>query len=273
MIDLHSHTTASDGEHAPAELLRRAAAAGVKTLAVTDHDTVQGLAAAQAAASAHGVRLVPGIEISADLNGREIHVLGHFLDPASPHLLGLQTVMKKERRTRMERMVAQLAATGIAVTMEAVLAVAGEASIGRPHLARVLVQRGAAVSVKDAFDRFLGFGKPGYVERQRMSAGEAIELCRIAGGTATIAHPGVSKVSRAELGALAELGLAGVEANHADHVPSQAAAYARWAAELGLVATAGSDYHGETVSPGRKLGERSMTQTALDALQARRVKT
>ncbi len=270
MIDLHSHTTASDGEHAPRELIRRAAEAGVRTLAVTDHDTVAGLDEAALAAREMGVRLVRGIELSCELNGREVHILGHFVDSASGAIAELAEQMGRERRARMEKMVAKLAALGLPVTMEAVLAASGGGSIGRPHLARVLVDRGLAADVKDAFARYLKAGTPGYVERRRLAAAEGISLARAAGGVATVAHPGASKISRHELAALATVGLAGVEADHPDHVPSQVEAYARWGEELGLVATAGSDYHGERVTPDRRLGERTMSDAALAALEARR---
>ena len=267
-IDLHSHTIASDGELTPTALLQRAAASGVRTLAVTDHDTVQGLAEAAVAARAAGVELVNGIELSAELNGREIHVLGHFLEPTAPGLVALASEMGAERRERMERMVAKLAAQGFPVTMEAVLAEA-KGAIGRPHLARVLVARGLAANVGDAFKKFLKPGMPGYVERRRLEAAQAISLLVKSGGTATVAHPGINKVSQQELRELASLGLAGVEANHPDHVPSQVEAYERWGRECGLVATAGSDFHGEKTTPGRKLGERSMRAEALAALRAR----
>ena len=270
MIDLHSHTLHSDGERSPAELLTEAAAAGVQVLAVTDHDTVSGIADCRAAAERVGIRLVPGIELSSELHGREVHILGHFLDPASGALLKLATGMLAERRERMERMVILAQGMGFAgVTMERVIACSGGENLGRPHLARVLVECGHASSVKDAFDKFLRSRGPLWVDRRRLSVPEAVELIRGASGTSSVAHPGANVVSRQELKVMADAGLDAVEAFHPDHVPNQAEAYERWAKELGLLITAGSDYHGPGVQPGRKLGDRTLSKDRFAALEER----
>jgi predicted metal-dependent phosphoesterase TrpH len=270
VIDLHSHTRHSDGERSPAELLTEAAAAGVQVLAVTDHDTVSGIADCRAAADRVGVRLVPGIELSSELHGREVHILGHFLDPASGALLKLATGMLAERRERMERMVILAQGMGFAdVTMERVIACSGGENLGRPHLARVLVESGHASSVKDAFDKFLRSRAPLWVDRRRLSVPEAVELIRGASGTSSVAHPGANGVSRQELKVMADAGLDAVEALHPDHVPNQAEAYERWAQELGLLVTAGSDYHGPRVQPGRKLGDRTLSKDRFAALEER----
>ncbi len=270
MIDLHSHTTASDGEHAPAELLALAHAAGVRTLAVTDHDTVAGLGACEAAARAQGLRLVPGIEVSAFLNRREVHILGHFVDPGEPRLAQFAATLRTHRDGRMVQMVEKLKALGLPVTMEQVRGLAGDAHLARPHVARVLVELGLCATTKEAFDRFLGDGRPAFVERYQLTAQDAIALIHGARGTATLAHPGVSKVERHELLALKAAGLDGLEVEHSDHPPSLKEKLERWAKELDLVPTAGSDFHGEQVAPGRVLGSASMPQAALDALEARR---
>ena len=270
MIDLHSHTVHSDGQRSPDELLGEAAAAGVKVLSLTDHDTVSGIADATAAATRRGIRLVPGIELSCELHGREVHVLGHFLDPSSGALLQLAGDMLAERRERMERMVARAQAAGFKqVTMERVIAASGGENLGRPHLARVLVDCGHAKSVKDAFDRFLHSRGALWVDRRRLSVVEAVRLVRSAGGTSSIAHPGANEVSRQELKVCADAGLDAVEALHPDHVPTQAQAYERWAAELQLLVTAGSDYHGPAVQPGRKLGDRTLSAERFAALEER----
>jgi len=269
MIDLHSHTTASDGELTPEELLARARQAGVTTLAVTDHDTVEGLARARAAAEAQGIRLVPGIEVSTEAEGREVHVLGHFVDFAEPGLASFSTRLKTERAERMGRMVARMNQLGFAVTLAEVEAVAGGAHLGRPHLALALVNRGVVGSAKEAFDRFLGDGRPGWVDRSRLLAEEAIAMLHRAGGTATIAHPGSSKVSPYTLERLARAGLDGLEVFHPDHVPSQRDAFLRRADQLGLVPTAGSDFHGPRVSPDRALGMVSLDPSHFARLEAR----
>ena len=270
VIDLHSHTLHSDGQRSPEELVAEAAATGLTVLSLTDHDTVSGIAAATAAATRRGIRLVPGIELSCELHGREVHVLGHFLDPCSAPVLELATSMLAERRDRMERMVALAQAAGFkGVTLDRVIAASGGENLGRPHLARALVDCGHAKSVKDAFDRFLHSRGPLWVDRRRLSVVEAVELVRNAGGTSSIAHPGANGVSRQELKLCAEAGLDAVEAVHPDHVPTQVEAYERWAAEMKLLVTAGSDYHGPAVQPDRKLGDRTLSAERFAALEER----
>lgn len=269
VIDLHSHTTASDGQHAPEELLARAAAAGVSVLAVTDHDTVAGLEAAAEAARAHGVELVPGIELSAFIHGREVHVLGHFVRPGDEELGQFAERLRGEREQRMEAMVARMRALGYPVHMEQVRELAGEAQLGRPHLARLLVERGWCSSMQEAFDRFLGSGKPAWVERYRLEGAEAIRLIRRAGGVATLAHPGTSRMEHHQIKLLAGAGLGGLEVYHADHHPSVRNKYLSIARALDLVPTAGSDFHGRQVSPERHLGMVSMPAEQLARLRAR----
>ena len=268
MIDLHSHTLHSDGDRSPAQLLAEAKAAGIQVLSVTDHDTVSGIAECRAASEAQGIRLVPGIELSCELHGREVHVLGHFLDETWPALAELAAGMMGERRERMERMVVLANRHGFTgVTMERVIARSGGDNLGRPHLARVLVDCGHAQSIKDAFDQFLHTGGPLWVDRRRLSIAEAVELVHGAGGTASVAHPGANAISRQELGTMADLGLDAVEAWHPEHPPNQAEAFQRWAAEMKLLVTAGSDYHGPTVQPGRRLGDRSLAEDRFAALE------
>jgi len=269
MIDLHSHTTASDGQHPPAELIRLAHQAGVRQLAVTDHDTVAGLVEARAAGTTLGVEVFAGIELSAFLGGREVHVLGHFIDPANAALAELSSKLRVERRTRMEQMVSKLAALGVPVTLGEVEAFSGGENLGRPHLARALVERGWVGNVKEAFDRFLGNGKPAFVDRDRLPAARAIALIHGAGGTATLAHPAVSKVERHEIAELAKQGLDGLEVYHSDQSPSMRAKYLAIAGELSLVPTAGSDFHGAEVAPDRHLGSADMSPAAFAALRAR----
>ena len=213
---------------------------------------------------------MPGIELSCDLHGREVHILGHFIDPASPALERLATGMLAERRERMERMVERARSLGFAgVSMDRVVAASGGENLGRPHLARVLVDCGHAESIKDAFDRFLHTGGPLWVDRLRLPVNEAVQLVHDASGAATIAHPGANAISRQELKAMAALGLDGVEAWHPEHPPNQAEAFVRWAEELSLVLTAGSDFHGPTVQPERKLGDRTLSRERFAMLEER----
>ncbi len=269
-IDLHSHTVHSDGQRTPAELFAEAAAAGIAVLSVTDHDTVSGLAECALAAQANGLRLVPGIELSCDLHGREVHILGHFLDPDSPALRALAGEMQDERRERMVRMVARAAELGLrGVTLELVTSFSGGETLGRPHLARALIKTGHASSMKDAFDRYLKDDGLLFVDRRRLPAKDGIALLHQAGGTASVAHPGANEVQRGELKILADQGLDAVEANHPEHVPTQVDAYTRWAEENKMLITAGSDYHGPAVQADRKLGDRYLSTERFQKLEDR----
>lgn len=270
VIDLHTHSMASDGQHRPGEVAAQAAAAGVGVWSLTDHDTVAGQEEAAGAAARLGMRFVPGIELSAFLDRREIHLLGHFVDPAHAALRRFEDLLAERRRVRMGEMVTRLAGLGVTVSEEDIVKWSGGKTIGRPHVARAMVESGAVSSVKEAFDRYLGDGKPAHVERFRLEAEEAVQLVRGAGGVATVAHPGVSRLERGDLWRLRRMGLAGLEVEHPDHVPSARDKYRRLAAELDIVPTAGSDYHGEAVAPGRFLGTTTMSREDLGRLEARR---
>lgn len=269
-IDLHSHSLASDGQYPAAEVAVLARRAGLGTWALCDHDTVAGLASGAAAAAREGLRFVPGIELSAFLERREIHLLGHFVDPVNPALVAFEDFLAVHRRERVRQIVVRLAALGVQVTEAAIERHSGGKTIGRPHVARAIVETGAAATVREAFDRWLGEGQPAYVQRYRLEAADAVALVRGAGGTVTIAHPGVSKLEVAEVARLAEAGVAGIEVIHPDQNPSVRDKYARAAAASGLIMTAGSDYHGPDVSPDRHLGMVTMDEAALAALEARR---
>jgi predicted metal-dependent phosphoesterase TrpH len=270
LIDLHSHSTASDGVFPPAEVAAQAAAAGLGVWALSDHDSVAGLREAGEAAARHGIRLVPGIELSTFIDRREIHVLGHFLDPESRAIRDFEDLLAEKRRVRMGEIIEKLAGLGVGVLPEDIEKYSGGKMLGRPHVARALVEHGHVSSVKEAFDRWLGEGKPAYVQRYRLEAPDAIALVRGAGGVATVAHPGLSRVERGDLQRMRAWGLGGVEVNHPDQGPSVREKYRRLAAELDLVPTAGSDYHGDAVAPNRHFGDCTMTAESLAALEARR---
>ncbi len=269
-IDLHTHSVASDGEHRPAEVASRAAAAGTQVWSLTDHDTVAGQAEGAQAANRLGIRFVPGIELSVYLGQREIHVLGHFVDPGHQALRRFEDFLAERRRVRMGEIVTRLAALGIAIREDDIVKWSGGKTIGRPHVARALVEAGAAATVKEAFDRYLGEGKPAYVPRFRLEAEESIRFVQEAGGVATVAHPGNSGIERGDLMRLRQAGLGGLEVGHPDHHPSVREKYRRLAEELDLVPTAGTDYHGEAVAPDRFLGRAEMSAEDLARLEARR---
>jgi hypothetical protein len=270
IIDLHTHSSASDGQYAPSEVAARVARVGTVAWALTDHDTVAGLLPAAAAARDLSVRFVPGIELSALLDEREVHVLGHFIDAAHPELRDFEDMLADHRRGRVRRIVGLLAQNGVSVTEEAIVACSGGKTIGRPHVARAMVEAGAVSTVKEAFDRFLGDGRPCYVGRFRLTVEDAVAMIRRAGGVATLAHPGPSRVQPLELRRLRGMGFDGVEAAHPDHPPEQAARFREVAEAVDLVCTAGTDFHGEIVSPDRFLGTSRMSAAELDRLEARR---
>lgn len=269
-IDLHSHSIASDGELPAAEVAARAKKAGLAAWALTDHDTVAGLAEAGRAASALGIRLVPGIELSAFLGAKEIHVLGHFVDPDHDSLRRFEDFLADHRRERMRQIVAKLDGLGVRIGIDEVERWSGGKTLGRPHVARAVVAAGAAATVREAFDRYLGEGRPAYVGRFRLEVPEAVALVRGAGGTATIAHPVVSGLEAREVERLREAGVDGIEVYHPDHEPGDREWLLRLADRIGLVPTAGSDFHGETISPDRHLGGVTMPPEAFARLEARR---
>ncbi len=270
MIDLHAHTTASDGQFSPGELVYRAAQAGIDTLAVTDHDTVAGIAEAERAAEPLGIRLIAGIELSTFAGEREAHLLGHFIDPEEPAIRGFSRVLRQERAQRMARMVERLGELGLRVELSEVERISSGKNLGRPHLARAMVGRGYVRDVKEAFDHYLAVGAPAYVERYKLSAGDAIALIHGAGGTATLAHPKVSRISEPEIGSLKDQGLDGLEVFHSDQGDRARAELLAIARSLNLVPTSGSDFHGEAIVPGRRLGGAEMGREDLAWLEKRR---
>lgn len=270
MIDLHSHTNASDGQYAPAAQVALAARAGITVLALTDHDTVAGLDEGFQRAASLNLRLIPGIELSCELHRREVHILGHFVDPTATSLTQSMKRLREERHRRMQCMIDKLTQAGVQLSLADVEAHAGHAPLTRPHLAAVLVDMRICTSVKDAFSRFLGDGKLAWVPKANLSVSEAIDVIRHAGGTATVAHPGSSRINHSELSILTHHGLSGIEVFHTDHPPSQRDVFAAWAREFNLCTTAGSDFHGERIAPDRPFGAAQMTAGALEHLEARR---
>jgi 3',5'-nucleoside bisphosphate phosphatase len=247
LVDLHTHSTASDGAFAPADVIAHAARAGLAALALTDHDTVAGVAEARAAGEAAGVRVIAGVELSAMDGEREIHLLGLHLE--RPELIeGELAAFRDTRRSRAEEMVARLNALSVPVTMDAVLGEAGAGAIGRPHVARAIVRGGWVRDQREAFDRYLGAGRPAFVEKHRLLVGDAIRLVHDAGGIAVFAHPG-SDGTRARIEPLAALGLDGVEVRHPSHSAEDVARLGALADHFGLVPSGGSDWHGAVEGP------------------------
>ncbi len=267
-VDLHSHSTASDGTLTPADLVREAARRGVRVLAVTDHDSTEGLAEALAEASRHPpLQIVPGIEINCDVEGAEIHVLGYCMDYEAPWFQDFCRRQRAERRDRVHRMVARLAELGMPIDPERVFAIVREGSAGRPHVARAMVERGYVKTVREAFDKYLASGKPAHVPRAKLTPAEAVRLIRKARGVPVLAHPGLAH--RDELiPDLVAAGLMGIECYYSEHSPAQTASYVQTCRDGGLVATGGSDFHGPRVRAGR-LGTPAVPMAVWEALQAK----
>jgi 3',5'-nucleoside bisphosphate phosphatase len=258
MIDLHSHTTASDGTFSPAQLVDEAGRTGVRTLGITDHDTFSGYDRAVPLARQAGLDLVCGIELSTKLHGYSVHLLGYFLDPfLNPDGLGdFRTWigdLQDSRRERNIRLIARLQELGLNVTLEEVQARGGEMT-GRPHFAQLLLEKGYVSSLQQAFDEYLDESAKGYVTRREPQFAEAVRHIRDAGGIASLAHPvRLREDLAAILPGLRAAGLNAVEAYHSDHSPSQTALYLELAARHGLLVTGGSDFHG-AAKPEIRLG-------------------
>jgi predicted metal-dependent phosphoesterase TrpH len=269
VIDLHLHTTVSDGLLAPAELVARAAAAGLNIIAVTDHDTVGGLGEAVDAGWARGVRVVAGIEMTAVEDGNDIHVLGYFINPEDAVLAAFLREQREDRIRRVREMGERLQNLGLPVDVEALLATAdsGRRSIGRPAIADALVALGHAVDRTDAFARLLGRGQPGFVPRRGVAAATVIETIHAAGGIASLAHPGIS-ASDSLVEALAGKGLDAIEVWHSDHSPDQQRHYDTLADRLGLARSGGSDFHGDGVHHAARLGAVVLPEAEFQRLEA-----
>jgi len=279
MIDLHTHSTVSDGSDPPGRIPEMAAAAGCRAVALTDHDSVAGVHEARVRAGELGIDFVPGCEISCRAPGPgSMHVLVYFVEDDDRPLAAELEALRADRRRRNLALADRLQGLGLPITYDEVRAVAGsEAGIGRPHFAQVLVVNGAADSVQDAFDRYLATGRPGYVAKSRLEGPDVARMARASGGVTVLAHPFSLGLDGPELTstieALAAAGFDGIEAFYGRYLPEQRAALVELARRSGLVATGGSDYHG-VVKPdlavGTGHGDLQVPDSVLDALESRR---
>jgi predicted metal-dependent phosphoesterase TrpH len=270
-IDLHAHSNRSDGTDPPALVMRRARAAGLDVVALTDHDTVDGHAAA-AAALPPGLTLVPGAEVSCAVDGVSVHVLGYLFDPGFPELAAELDLLRTDRSRRGAEMVARLRGLGAEVTFERVLELAAGGSVGRPHVARALVEAGVVPDVGAAFtDEWIGSAGRAYVDKYALDPFRAVSLIKAAGGVAVFAHPGAAKRGRVvDVGvieSLAAAGLAGVEVDHPDHPADVRSSLRSLAASLGLLVTGSSDDHGSIT--GNRLGCETTAPAVWAALRER----
>jgi predicted metal-dependent phosphoesterase TrpH len=249
-IDLHTHSTASDGLLSPTELVRQAHEAGLDLIGLVDHDTTGGLAEAQAAGARLGVTIIPGVEINTDLRGGgEAHVLGYYISPDDPSLVASLGALRDARERRGERMADRLRDAGFNISWERVRELAGGA-VGRPHVARALIEAGYATDVSDAFARYLSKGQVGYIPRYKLAPEDAIHIIRAARGVPVLAHPSyVPNLEERVLPELAEVGLEGLECYYGQYDAATEGRLLALAKRFGLIATGGSDYHGPNMHP------------------------
>jgi 3',5'-nucleoside bisphosphate phosphatase len=264
--DLHLHSQRSDGILSPARLVELAAARGLETLSLTDHDTLEGVEEALDAGVRLGVRVLTGVELSAEFRGREVHLLAYGFDAGDPSLRAELGRLREGRRQRAQKIVRRLNDLNVPLTLEAVLRHAGGETLGRPHVAQALAQGGFVSSLQAAFDRYLNPGAPAYVPWARMAVARAREVVHQARGVLVLAHPYLN-LAPAHVRALVDEGLDGLETVHPGLLPAQRRELTQLAAEKGILGTGGSDFHGEENS-GRRLGAIRMSRETVEAVDA-----
>ncbi|HZD81141.1 MAG TPA: PHP domain-containing protein [Actinomycetota bacterium] len=269
-IDLHSHTTRSDGTFTPTEVVNLAAELGLEMVGVTDHDTTDGLGEAAARGLAVGVQVIPGVEFSTEYQGTSVHVLCYWMDPANEEFRAELRRLIDSRFRRGELMVEKLRALGYPISFQRVRQISGGGNIVRPHVARAMVEAGIVKDEQEAFDRFIADGGPAAVPKHALDPVDAVGLIRRAGGVCVLAHPGMwgdqTEVPTELIEAMTAVGMAGLEVDHTDHTPEQRARFRALAGRLGLIPTGGSDCHGTRYNPVR-LGTVTTDPEALAALR------
>jgi len=266
LADLHTHSFCSDGLRTPTQAVEEATAAGVRVLSLTDHDTVEGVPEALQAGEAHGIEVIPGTELSAHLDDREVHLLAYCLDHLSPRLAAYVELVHQQRRDRGAAIVKRLNQLGVNVTLEDVLVRADGGPVGRPHIAAAMVASGAVSNKEEAFSHFIGDRRPADVPKSRSPAHDVIAMVHELGGVVILAHPGLS-VSDSIIQRLVDVGLDGVEVFHPSHQPPQIDHLTELADRLTLLTSGGSDSHGE--SYGARIGDYGIGCEAVDALHKR----
>ena len=273
-VDLHCHSSASDGEYPPAEVANRARAAGLAAIALTDHDTTDGVEDAAREGARLGVRVVPGCEFSVKAPWGELHLLGYFLPPGHQQLEAFLATTRAARQRRAEQIVAHLHRLGVAIELTDVMAAADGGALGRPHVARVLVERGVSSDINDAFGRYLGRGRPAYVEKPLPTLRQVTDLVHAVGGVAVAAHLG-DRGSEGQIRQFQNDGLDGLEVRHPSHSEATERRLIALAERLGLVISGGSDWHGdvELGDSHAGLGDMDVPLEWLEKLEQRRGKT
>jgi len=244
-VDLHVHTTASDGRYSPEDIVHKANDLELSFLGICDHDTVDGIAPALAAArTIPTLRLIPGVEISTDVPHGEVHILGYFIDHTDPELLATLKRLRYSRERRALGMITKLKGLGVYIEWERVQAIAGSGALGRPHIAQAMLEKGYISSPREAFLKYIGRDGPAYVEREKLTPVESVELVLKSSGLPVLAHPSTMGELEPLLGKLIHAGLVGIEAYYGGYTPTQIEGLASLARRFNLIATGGSDYHG-----------------------------
>lgn len=265
--DLHLHTTASDGTLTPEALVVEAARLGLTTIAITDHDTMDGVREAYLAGEKLNLKVIPGIEINTEWKGLEVHILGYYPDMNHPHFNDMLLTLQEARKERVIRTVDKLKFLGVKIDLDDVLAESGGKCLGRPHIARVLINNGYATTQREAFELFIGPEAPAYVPRFKLSPEQAIAIILKAGGIPVLAHPGV--LDRDDIiYFLIRHGLMGIEVFHPDHNARQTQLYLKMARKMGLLITGGSDCHGPRGKKRGLLGKVKISQRYIDELES-----
>jgi predicted metal-dependent phosphoesterase TrpH len=243
--DLHIHSSASDGRYSPAEIVSKAVASGLTLIALTDHDTVDGIAPALSAAREFpGLTVIPGVEISTDISNGEVHMLGYFIDYTRQSFKASLAKMRNSRLERARKMVEKLRDLGCNIEWERVREIAGKATLGRPHIAQALLEKGYIRDFKEAFSKYIGQGGPAYVEREKLTPAEAVQLVLQANGLPVMAHPFTAVAVEEIVKELKAVGLVGIETYYAGYSPEDVNSLLRMADKYNLVPTGGTDYHG-----------------------------
>lgn len=270
-VDLHLHTNHSDGSDTPTRVVERAAALGLAAMAITDHDTLSGLAEAREAAATHGIEFLPGTEVSAEYNGKELHILGLGVDPDSEELLVGLDLLRQRRSERADEMIERLNKLGVPAQRESIEASTADGLIGRVHIAQEIVRLGHATHIQDAFDKYIKQGRSAFIVKKAIPASEAIDLIHLAGGLAFIAHPGIGKQEQ-RLDKLLTLPFDGIEVYHSRHNADRVRKFGRVVRDRDLLATGGSDCHGNVKGDAPLMGNANVPvevyQRIRDALDA-----
>ena len=268
-VDLHLHSTASDGRFSPAELVRKAAAEGLAVIALTDHDTVDGIAAAlEAAQEFPMMRLIPGIEISTDVPEGEVHILGYFIDHTNRDLQAALEQMRNSRWERAQKMVTKLKELGCPIKWERVSEIAGEGTVGRPHIAQALLESGYIEFFQEAFEKYIGQDGPAYVEREKVTPAGAVELVVQVGGLPVLAHPLTIPEPEHLAIELKAAGLVGIEAYYASYAAEDVERLVTIAGRHNLIATGGTDFHGIDANAGTLIGGVKIPEKSVQRLLA-----